>query len=198
MMNANDILRGRLWVGSLLIIAAGVLILLSTFMAWSPATTGWNYANLRTLPSAGGSANAFFYNVNGVMPIYTGFWTLVWGGLIALSGIALLFTRGYGVRTFVMILAIIGLFFSIVNMVALAQAGLGVSYGAGIFLIFSSIAVVGAALALPLLSAERGAHPYQLRVKPGMVYEPERHRGAGRTQAIPESHTCLAGRCLAI
>lgn len=97
-----------------------------------------------------------------------------------------------------MILAIVGLFFAIVNTVALGQAGLGVSYGAGIFLIFSAIAVVGAALAIPLLSVEREAHPCQLRIKPGMSYEPERHRGVGRAEGIPEMHTCLAGRCLAV
>jgi len=197
-MTMNDILRGRLWAGSTLIIVAGILIFLSTFMLWSPSQTGLNFANLRTLPAAGGSANAFFYSVNGAAPLYTGFWTLLWGALVTISGAVLLFTRGYGVRAFIMILAIVGLIFSIVNLVALGQAGLGVSYGAGIFLIFSAIAVVGSALALPLLTAERESHPYQLRVKPGMLYEPERHRGAGRGQGVPEMHTCLTGRCLEI
>ncbi len=52
-MNVNDVLRGRLWVGNLLSISAGMLIFLSTFLAWSPGRTGWNYANLRTPPPGG-------------------------------------------------------------------------------------------------------------------------------------------------
>ncbi len=197
-MDISSVMRGRLWIGSLLIIAAGILIFVSTFMAWSPAVTGLNYANLRTLPAAGGSANAFFYHVNGVMPIYTGFWTLLMGALIFLSGLVLLFTRGFGIRSVAMVLAIIALFFSIVNMVALGVAGLGVSYGTGIFLIFSAVAIVGSALALPLLNKAGEVHPYAPELKPGMVYEPERHRGAGRASGLPEAHTCLAGKCLPI
>ncbi|MHB8780948.1 MAG: hypothetical protein ACYC55_06155 [Candidatus Geothermincolia bacterium] len=187
--------RARLWTGSIAIIGSGLLMFLSTFMLWSAADTGWSFMWQRSLPAAGGSANAFFYSVNGAPSLFTGIWSLALGLLIVAAGVLLMWSSGYGFRTFAMVLALLGLFYSIMNLVALGDAAIGVRYGAVIFLVSSSVALVGSALALPLLVVRHEEHPYDPAVNPKVNYIPERH-GIARKQRQPEMHGCLMEHCI--
>ncbi len=137
--------RGNLWIGGIVVLLAGVLILLSTFMSWMGASTGWDTMFFRQVP-AGGEANVAFFYQNGGYLLFTGLWTLIIGALLIISGAMILASMGTSMMGLAATLGFVGLVFSIFNMVTIARLDLGIGAGVFVFLIFSVASLVGASL----------------------------------------------------
>ncbi len=134
------------WVGASIVVLAGLLILLSSFMAWMPSgLTGMNLVSTRVIGTAGGSFNAFFTASHGYI-IFTGLWTVLLGvGLLA-TGIMLIGSIGYSMAYFASVLGFLALGISVVNLVTLSALSFGVGAGAIVFLVFAIIGLIGTAL----------------------------------------------------
>ncbi len=161
--------RANLWIGIVVLFVAGLLILLSTFMAWTSTATGWNFVNQRSVVTGSGSANAAYYYQSPGHLIFTGLWTLIIGGLLMLLALLMLVSEGTGLTGLAYFLGFVALVFSVYNIVTIVQLGFGVSGGAIVFLIFAALGLVGTALvaSAPLMIEETG-------------YMPEERQPAGR------------------
>ncbi len=134
------------WVGASIVILAGLLILLSSFMAWMPrGLTGMNLVSTRVIGTSGGSFNAFFTASNGYI-VFSGLWSVLLGvGLLA-TGIMLIGSIGYSMAYFASVLGFLALGLSVVNLVTLSALNFGVGAGAIVFLVFAIIGLAGTAL----------------------------------------------------
>ncbi len=153
--------RANLWIGIAVLFVAGLLILLSTFMAWTSTMNGWNFANQRTVVTASGQANAAYYYQSPGHLIFTGLWTLIIGALLMLIALLMLVSEGTALTGLAYFLGLVGLVFSVYNIVTIVQLGFGLSGGAIVFLIFSVLGLVGTAFVAnaPLMVEETGYMP---------------------------------------
>lgn len=144
------------WMGSLLVLAAGVVILLSTFMTWGSgpfgrlSLTGWDWYDLgRTLPAGSGEvSNAFFVYSQG-KPIFTGLCTLIAGGILALVGLLMLIFRSKGMGGVAILFSIFCLGMAVANTyTVVSSANVNMGVGMYLFLAFSVIGLVAAPLAM--------------------------------------------------
>ncbi len=142
----------------LIVFIVGVLILLSTFMAWSGSISGANFASNPALPVAGGSNN-FWVFAGGHFLVLSGLWTLVLGGLIMALGVTYGVRGSRGLVTFLLAAAFI---VSIINLTAVAGTGLGIGSGPIVLLVFSIIGLLAAMTTLsPALMRSRGTVPVE-------------------------------------
>ncbi len=159
----------------LVVLIAGVLILASTWMAWSGPATGANFASNPSIPGINGNNNFWVFAGHQFL-VLSGLWTLILGALI----IAAAFGVAYGIRGsrgIVSMLLLVTFVVSLINLTAIAGIGLGIGAGPIVLLIFSvlgGLAVLGSyAPAMlragkPVEVEEAKTEPYA-RPKPGMA-----------------------------
>jgi hypothetical protein len=143
--------RPIFWLGSSLVLIAGAVVLISTWLSWGGGSggiislTGWDWFDLgRTLPAAPGEVtNAFFIYSEGY-PLFTGLCSLIAGALIALIGIIMLLTRSKGLGVLAIIFSLLALGMAVTNLTTILR-GDNISMGVGmyLFLIFSLAGLVG-------------------------------------------------------
>ncbi|MEW6554159.1 MAG: zinc-ribbon domain-containing protein [Actinomycetota bacterium] len=147
---------GMFWVGALIVLVAGIMVLVSTWMAWGSgpggylSLSGWDWFDIG---KAGGGAsgevvNAFFIYSDGY-PIFTGLCSLIVGGLIALIAVLMLLFRSKGLGGLAILFSIFALGMAITNLTTILRTE-GISVGAGmyIFLVFSFLGLIGGGLSM--------------------------------------------------
>ncbi len=141
------------WLG-LVVFVVGILVLLSTFMAWSGSASGANFASNPTVPVAGGPNNFWVFAGHQFL-LLSGLWTLILGAFIMALALGVI----YGVRgsrVLVTILLAAAFAVSIINLTAVAGIGLGIGSGPVVLLIFSIVGLLAAMGTLsPVLLRER-------------------------------------------
>ncbi len=136
------------WLG-LIVFIAGILVLLSTFMAWSGSASGVSFASNPNLPIAGG--NNFWVFAGHQFLILSGLWTLILGVLTMAMALGVIYgVRGSRVLSAVLLVAAFAL--SIINLTGVAGLGLGIGSGLIVLLIFSLIGLLAALGALSPVS----------------------------------------------
>ncbi len=147
---------GMFWVGSLIILVAGILVLVSTWMSWVSgpggfhSLSGWDWFDLGK--SGGGASgevvNAFFIYSDGY-PMFTGLCSLILGGLIALIAVLMLLFRSKGLGGIAILFLIFALGMAITNLTTILRTE-GISVGVGMysFLIFSFLGLVGGGMSM--------------------------------------------------
>ena len=149
--------RGSLfWIGAVIIVVAGALVLVSTFMAWGSgpmgvmSLSGWDWFDIgRAGRGAPGEVvNAFFIYSDGY-PIFTGLCSLILGGLIALIGLLMLAFRSKGLGGIALLFSLFALGMATTNLTTILRTeGISVGVGMYLFLIFSFLGLVGGGMAL--------------------------------------------------
>ena len=147
---------GLFWAGALLVLVAGVLILVSTWMAWGSgprgvlSLSGWDWFDIG---KAGGGesgevVNAFFV-YSGGYPVFTGLCSLILGGLIALLAVLMLLFRSKGMGGIAILFSIFALGMAITNLTTILRTE-GISVGSGMYLVLvvSFLGIVGGGMAV--------------------------------------------------
>ncbi len=140
------------WLG-LVVFIAGILIFLSTFMAWSGSTSGASFASNPALPVTGG--NSFWILAGGQFLVLSGLWTLLLGAFIMVLALGVLYSIR-GSRVLVTLLLAAAFAVSIINLAGVAGIGLGIGSGLVVLLIFSGVGLLAAmGLLSPVIMRER-------------------------------------------
>ncbi len=145
---------GLFWVGALIVLVSGILVLVSTWMSWGSggmmSISGWDWFDIGKAGGGGSGdvVNAFFIYSNGY-PVFTGLSSLILGGLIALVAVLMLLFRSRGMGGMAILFSIFALGIAITNLTTILRTD-GVSVGVGmyIFLIFSFLGLVGGGLSM--------------------------------------------------
>ncbi|MDI6830212.1 MAG: hypothetical protein QME88_02645 [Actinomycetota bacterium] len=144
------------WVGTLILLVAGALILASTWMAWGGGPggflkiTGWDWFDLGK--SGGGGegevVNAFFIYSEG-RPVFTGLCSLILGALIALIALLMLIFQSRGLGGVAILFSIFALGMAITNLTTILRSeGISMGVGTVIFIAFSFLGLVGGGMAM--------------------------------------------------
>jgi len=135
---------GLFWTGALIVLVAGIMILVSTWMAWISTPfgsgTGWQLTE-------GVEGAEWFFAYNDGYPIFTGLCSLLLGGLIALIAVLMLIFRSKGLGGVAILFSIFALGMAITNLTTILRTeGISVGIGLYIFLIFSFLGLIGGGL----------------------------------------------------
>jgi hypothetical protein len=143
---------GLFWVGALITLVTGVMVLVSSFMAWISgpfglgSISGWDLVTNDAMKIS----NGFFEYGNGY-PLFSGLCPLILGSLIALIAVLMLIFRSRGLGGLAILFSILALGMAITNLTSILRdptgVGLGVGVGIYIFLIFSFTGLVGGGMA---------------------------------------------------
>jgi hypothetical protein len=156
---------------SLILLVSGILILLSTWMKWALGLSGHQlWTNNFLIGVQTYTGNAVWRYAGGTNVIFTGLWTLIWGGIIILSALGMI--AAYAGRmeswsrtwpTIAFIAGLIGAAMAIFNTVILARSPATMQYGMYVFLIFSVIALIASTAAerSPVAVRERMVKGYR-------------------------------------
>ncbi len=145
---------GIFWVGAVIVLVAGIMILVSTWMAWGSgpggylSLSGWDWFDIGKAGGGGSGevVNAFFIYSDGY-PIFTGLCSLILGGLIALIAVLMLLFRSRGLGGIAILFSIFALGMAITNLTTILRTeGISVGIGLYIFLIFSFLGLIGGGL----------------------------------------------------
>lgn len=144
---------GLFWVGSFIVLISGVMVLVSSFMAWISgpfgfgSISGWDLVTNDLVKFSNG-----FFEYGDGYPLFSGLCPLILGGLIALIAILMLIFRSKGLGGIVILFSIFALGMAITNLTSILRdpsgAGLGVGVGMYIFLIFSFTGLVGGGMSM--------------------------------------------------
>jgi hypothetical protein len=134
---------GLFWVGSFIVLVAGILVLVSTFMPWFYGASGWDGVAL-------GSGGEKFFVYGDGYPLFTGLCSLILGGLIALVAVLMLIFRSKGLGGIAILFSIFALGMAITNLTTIARGdSIGaMEVGMYIFLIFSFLGLVGGGMSM--------------------------------------------------
>ncbi len=144
------------WVGTLILLVAGALILASTWMAWGSGPggflklTGWDWFNLGKEGGAGQGevVNAFFVYSEG-RPLFTGLCSLILGALIVLIALLMLLFQSRGLGGVAILFSIFALGMAVTNLTTILRTdGISVGMGTIIFIAFSFLGLVGGGMAM--------------------------------------------------
>jgi hypothetical protein len=144
------------WVGALILLVAGALILASTWMSWGSgpggfmSLSGWDWFDIGR--SGGGGqgevVNALFIYSDG-RPLFTGLCFLILGALIALIALLMLVFHSRGLGGVAILFSIFALGMAITNLTTvLRREGISVGIGSIIFIAFSFLGLVGGGMAM--------------------------------------------------
>ena len=126
---------------SIIVMAAGVLILLSTFMTWTSGKTGWGL--IGSFSQAGRSyTNNPFYNCGGGYIIFSGLLSVIFGSLIALAGLIMLASFSRSLSGLAIFASFVASVLAIINTVTIFRQGSGMGTGMYVFLIASLAALI--------------------------------------------------------
>ncbi|MBC7246913.1 MAG: zinc ribbon domain-containing protein [Actinobacteria bacterium] len=144
------------WIGAVIILVAGVLILISTFMSWGTgprgylSLSGWDWFDIGR--SGGGTSgdivNPFFVYSEGY-PVFTGLCSLIAGGLLAFLGLLTLLARSKALGGVALLFAIFALGMAVTNLTTILRTeGITLGVGMYLFLVFSFMGLVGGGMSL--------------------------------------------------
>jgi hypothetical protein len=132
------------YVGAVIILLCGILILISSFLAWDGVSgykmeSGWDIMKSMTHANMNAFANTADVGTGGSKLIFSGLCTVIAGGAIILFGLLVLLTRSKGLAGLLLFLAIVSLAMAGINTYSFLSIE-GLSIGAGmIMLLIGSI-----------------------------------------------------------
>jgi hypothetical protein len=131
------------WIGAAVVLLAGILVMVSSFMPWFYGATGWDGFSYNS-----GFDKVFGYNDG--YPLFTGMGSLILGILLALVAVFMLITRSKGLGVVAIILSILALGMAITNVTSIVRGdSIGImQVGMYFFLIFSFTGLVGAGMSM--------------------------------------------------
>jgi zinc-ribbon domain len=135
----------KMVAGALAFIAGGVVVA-STFLAWFSSLSGWSFmihASEMNSASGSGTVNFLFAAGNGKF-LFSGFWSLLFGGLMVIAGI-LLFAGVRSGRGLEILFSLLAAAVAIVNIIMVYTTGgpsAGVNAGIGLWL-FAGFGILG-------------------------------------------------------
>ena len=140
---------GLFWVGSFVLLISGVMILVSSFMAWITGPFGYgSYSGWNLVEDI---SNKFFDYGEGY-PLFSGLCPLILGGLIALIAVLMLIFRSRGLGGLAILFSIFALGIAITNLTSILRDPSGIDLGVGVgmylFLIFSFTGIVGGGMSM--------------------------------------------------
>lgn len=144
------------WIGAVIILVSGVLILVSTFLSWGTgprgyfSLSGWDWFDIGR--SGGGTSgdivNPFFVYSEGY-PIFTGLCSLIAGGLLALLGLLTLLARSKALGGIALLFGIFALGMAVTNLTTILRTeDIALGVGMYLFLVFSFLGLVGGGMSL--------------------------------------------------
>jgi len=144
------------WIGAVIVLMAGALVLVSTFMSWGTgprgylSLSGWDWFDIGK--SGGGGAgdvvNPFFV-YSGGYPMFTGLCSLIAGGLLAFIGLLMLLARSRALGGIAIFLAVISLGMAVTNLTTILRTeGISLGIGMYLFMVFSFLSIVGGGMSL--------------------------------------------------
>ena len=148
--------NAALLVLSFIVVAAGVLVLLSTFMTWTSGQTGWNlmssFSQEGRVDQPGEEYREFSHNIaysysGGGYLIFSGLWSLILGSFIALAGLVMLASFSRMLSGLAIFASFVLSAMAIINTVTIVRAGTGMGTGMYVFLISSLVALIVSAMA---------------------------------------------------
>ena len=141
---------GIFWVGALIVLVAGIMVLVSTWMAWISASGPYGYVSESASGwklTTGAQGAEWFFSYNDGYPAFTGLCTIILGGLIALIAVLMLLFRSRGLGGVAILFSIFALGMAITNLTTILRTeGISVGIGLYIFLIFSFLGLIGGGL----------------------------------------------------
>ncbi|MBK5093219.1 MAG: hypothetical protein JJE48_06860 [Actinobacteria bacterium] len=138
---------GASLVYSLVTLACGLAVILSTFLPWA-SMLGFNVSGWRMMSNVAGSNSGNFLFASGDgMLVFTGFWSLLVGVAIAV-GIAVLVSGRRSGGRIAQVAGGLGLVLSIITAVMLYTHRVSAGIGLWMFIAFSVAAVILAQLAI--------------------------------------------------
>lgn len=143
--------RGRaLLIGAALLLVAGMLVLISTWLAWGRETSstisGWGWYDVgRIAVSRGGDiATPIFVYFQGY-PIFTGLCSLVLGAMMCIAGMVMAIFSSRRVAGVAVSVSAVALVMALINLTSvLRQPDTGVGAGLILFIIFAAVGILGA------------------------------------------------------
>lgn len=144
------------WIGAVIVLIAGTLILVSTFMSWGIgprgriSLSGWDWFDIGK--SGGGTSgdvvNPLFIYSEGY-PIFTGLCSLIAGVLLALLALLMLTTSVKAWGGIVIFFSVLALGMAVTNLTTILRSE-GISLGVGMYLllVFSLLGIVGGGMSL--------------------------------------------------
>ncbi len=134
---------GIFWVGALIVLVSGILVLVSTFMPWFLDATGWDGVTY-------GEGFAKLFDYGDGYPLFTGLCSLILGGLIALMGVLILVTRSKGLGGLTILFSLFALGMAITNLTTIVRIidFSEMQVGMYLFLIFSFTGLVGGGMSI--------------------------------------------------
>jgi hypothetical protein len=130
---------------SIIVMVAGVLILLSTFMTWTAGQTGWGLVGSFSQQESSYTNNPLYSYGGEVKIIFSGLWSLVLGSLIALAGLVMLFSFSRSLSGLAIFASFVASVLAIFNTVTIFREGSGMGSGMYVFLIASLVALIASA-----------------------------------------------------
>jgi hypothetical protein len=134
-----------LLVLSVIVMVAGVLILLSTFMTWTAGQTGWSLVGSFSQAESSYTHNPFYSYGGEVKILFSGLWSLILGSLIALAGLVMLFSFSRSLSGLAIFASFVASVIAIFNTVTIFREGSGMGSGMYVFLIASLVALIASA-----------------------------------------------------
>jgi len=138
--------NNALLILSILVMAAGVLVLLSTFMTWTSGQTGWSLVGSFSQGSRSWTHNAFYNYSTGGYLLFSGLCSVILGTLIALAGLVMLASFTRSLSGFAIFLSFVASVLAIINTVTISRLHSGMRSGMYVFLISAVVALVASSL----------------------------------------------------
>ena len=144
------------WVGTLILLVSGALILASTWMAWGSGPggylklSGWDWFDIGKGGGGGEGevVNAFFVFSDG-RPLFTGLCSLILGALITLIALLMLIFQSRGIGGVAILFSIFALGMAITNLTTILRSeGISVGVGTVVFIAFSFVGLVVGGMAM--------------------------------------------------
>ncbi|OFW58316.1 MAG: hypothetical protein A2W01_08555 [Candidatus Solincola sediminis] len=127
---------------SIIVMAAGVLILLSTFMTWTSGKTGWGLIGSFSQAGRSYTNNPFYNYGGGGYIIFSGLLSVIFGSLIALAGLIMLASFSRSLSGLAIFASFVASVLAIINTVTIFRQGSGMGTGMYVFLIASLAALI--------------------------------------------------------
>ncbi len=134
--------NNALLILSILVMAAGVLVLLSTFMTWTSGQTGWSLVGSFSQAGKSFTHNPFYNYSPGVYIIFSGLFSVILGSLIALAGLIMLASYSRSLSGLAIFASFVASVLAIINTVTIFRQGSGMRSGMYVFLIASLVALI--------------------------------------------------------
>lgn len=126
---------GAFYVGAAIVLICGLLVLVSTFMAWF-SVEGFGAASITGWETRDAIENGFF-DVEDGKPLFSGYFSLILGGLTLLLGALLIATSSKGLAGLILVLFLVSLGIAAVNTYSILTIGDGVfgyTLGVGMYM----------------------------------------------------------------